>query len=195
MLTAGVRSLGRQGPTDPAVDRPQLQVASRGSSQSSRREDRRTESARWLLATRRTLRIFACAGTTCSMMRRPHRCLLGAVPFFGSTCEMASPAGLSLRCPAPIDHRITVPIRCRSRLAVSCFPPFQIGVSTDSMSALVTAPIGLLPIIGETNRLNNERQMSAVRGLRQVLACISMTVSAALSKLGVADPCLGSCPW
>ena len=58
-------------------------------------------------------------------------------------------------------------------LAVPCLPasfgqgrfdlPFQIGVSTDRMSALVAAPIGLLPIIGETNRLNDTPDAGGTR--------------------------------
>ena len=90
---------------------------------------------------------------------------------------------------------MTAPIRCRSRRAVSCFPSFQIGISTESTSALVTALIGFPPIAGDPSRRNDERQTSAVSGLRQVPARILITISAALSKVGVVDRSRGSRPW
>ena len=51
------------------------------------------------------------------------------------------------------------------------------------------------PIAGETNCRNDERQTSTVNGLRHVPARISITISAALSKVGVVDRIRGSRPW
>ena len=78
---------------------------------------------------------------------RASRCRTG-VGRLGSAARTASPAGLSIRYPCAIAHRMTALIRWWTFRAVTYFP-VQIGISVAMMSAVVTSSTARPPMWGK----------------------------------------------